>query len=483
MRQLIFMFTCSFLFLKVNAYPAPKLITNVEGNIASLINSYNGKEIVEQKEKFENSIENIKKHIEYHTLANGGKYALLEKSSKGDKVTASLVLQYGNQESLSGKSETGTLMAAMIKAGTTTRTKKQITEELNKIKTTIYFYEYAGRLQIQMLTDRKNLEAALNLLTDLLENPKFDNAEFNKLWTERKRIYESTKQDPQTVCASSLANLTTNYPKGHPLYISSKEEKLEELSKVTLEDLKKYYNNFYGANNSLSVFVGEIDKKQVSSFLEKTFSRWNSKWPFSEIVAEYYDVKSITETVQIPGKTYAALAGNVPLQLSQKDPDYAAVMTANNILGGGRFKESRFATQLIEKNGMSDNAASYSEANYKTKQGAWGFGASFNPLYKNRLDSTLHEVIEKAISNGFTRNEMKRSVKSMLNNRKTLLDSDNYLVYLVVDYMRDGRDLRDFTDFENKTKALKLSDVNAAMKKYFDMSRLVIVYAGDFNKK
>jgi zinc protease len=49
--------------------------------------------------------------------------------------------------------------------------------------------------------------------------------------------------------------------------------------------------------------------------------------------------------------------------------------------------------------------------------------------------------------------------------------------------MKDGRDLDDFTDFENKIKALNVDAVNAAFKKYFDKSKLVSVYAGDFNKK
>jgi zinc protease len=67
--------------------------------------------------------------------------------------------------------------------------------------------------------------------------------------------------------------------------------------------------------------------------------------------------------------------------------------------------------------------------------------------------------------------------------RKTLLGLDNYLAYQLLDYMKDGRDLDDFTDFENKTNALTIDAVNAALKKYFDKSKLVLVYAGDFNKK
>ena len=123
------------------------------------------------------------------------------------------------------------------------------------------------------------------------------------------------------------------------------------------------------------------------------------------------------------------------------------------------------------------------DASYKEKQGSWGLYAIFNPLVKNRLDSALGDEINKAISTGFTQDELNRSVKSLMEYRKTILGLDNYLTYQIIDYMENGRDLDEFTDFESKVKALNLNQVNAALKKYFDKSKLVLVYAGDFQKK
>ena len=74
-------------------------------DIAQLLKGYKGQAVVAQKDNFENSIGNIKKHTDYNTLANGGKYALLEKPAKGDKVTATIVLRYGNKDNLADKSE------------------------------------------------------------------------------------------------------------------------------------------------------------------------------------------------------------------------------------------------------------------------------------------------------------------------------------------------------------------------------------------
>src|SRR4029078_6155310 len=59
-------------------------------DIAKLLNGYKGKEVAAQKDNFENTIENIKKHTEYGKLPNGARYAILQKPTKGDKINASI---------------------------------------------------------------------------------------------------------------------------------------------------------------------------------------------------------------------------------------------------------------------------------------------------------------------------------------------------------------------------------------------------------
>jgi len=50
-------------------------------------------------------------------------------------------------------------------------------------------------------------------------------------------------------------------------------------------------------------------------------------------------------------------------------------------------------------------------------------------------------------------------------------------------YLRDERSLDDFTGFENKVKSLNTGLVNAALRKYFDQSKLILIFSGDFAKK
>lgn len=451
-------------------------------DIAKLLSGYKGKEVAAQKTNFENTIENIKKNTEYGTLANGGKYALLEKPTKGDKINASISLRFGDEKSLTNKAQVSALLADMLKTGTTTKTKKQIADELDRLKTDINFNGAPNGLVISINTDKQNLAAALALLDDMLMHPKFDAQEFEKVMLDAKASVEAGKSNPETVASDKLGKLATNYPKGHPNYATSADERLEALAAVKLEDLKKFYADFYGANNSLSVFVGELDKKQVTGFLQNTFGKWNSKQPFAQIEQKHFDVKGTTESINTPDKTNAIIIGAINVNISEKHPDYPAMYMANELLGGGAFLSSRIPQRLRENEGMSYGAGTFMNSNYNYDASMWGVYALFNPIYKGRLDSALHQEIDKARTGGFTKDELEKSKASLLEQNRTSLGNNGFLANQIRSYLRDGRSLDDFTNFETKVKALNVDAVNAALRKYFDQSKLVMVYGGDFEK-
>lgn len=452
-------------------------------DIDKLVNGYKGKEMEAQKESFENTIDNIKKHTVYGKLPNGGKYALLEKPTKGDKITATMTLRAGEESNLMNKQELADLTARLLMTGTTTRSKKQIMDELDKLKSSITFSGGPGVLQISLNTDKQNLSAALNLLDDLLHHPKFDAAEYDKEVLNMKAEYEASKSEPQNIAQIKLSKLSNPYPKGHPLYTNDPDESAAELAKVKLDDVKKYYADFYGANNSNSVFVGGIDAAKITGFLNSSFGKWNAKTAYKRLEPKYFDVAGRTESVNTPDKTNAVLMGSINLNISQQHADYPAVFMADNLLGGGAFLSSRIPQRLREKEGMSYGAGTYMGLQYKYNVGTWGIYAFYNPLYQGRIDTALHEEIEKAKTAGFTQDELTNAVKAYLEGNKTTLGVNGAVANLIQQYMRDDRDLTEYTDFENKVKALDLNKVNDALKKYFNTSKLILIYSGDFKKK
>jgi zinc protease len=452
-------------------------------DIKALVKNYKGKVTKVQSETFEASISNIVKNIQYGSLSNGMKYALLKKPTKGDKIYANIILKIGNEKSLTGKNIIPSLTARMLKNGTTSKSKKEINDLLDKIKTSIDIYGDGPRITAFVSTDKNNAAAAFDLLADILLHPLFNKDEFDKMLLDMKGEFENNKSDPQYVASNTLNKRMSPYPKGHPLYPEDLNEALGDLQKASLDDVKAFYKDFYGANNGYAAFVGNIDDASVKSSLEKNFSNFNSKDPYTDIEEKYFDVTGGTQTIEIKDKTNAVCLGAINVPLKQSDPDYIALDIANEMLGGGAFLSSRIPQRLRESEGMSYGAGSYLSFNFKYPVATWGVYAIFNPIYKNRLDSALHDVIDKTLRGGFKEDEMKKCLSSWLQQRKTELGFDQSLASRLSSYMEQGKDLTFYTDYEDAAKKLTLGQVNAVLRKYISVGKLTLIYAGDFSKK
>ncbi|HEY1031411.1 MAG TPA: pitrilysin family protein, partial [Flavipsychrobacter sp.] len=369
------------------------------------------------------------------------------------------------------------------KYGTKNRSRKDINDQLDKIKTSINFYGSTNTLYASINTDKENFAAAMDLLQDMLLHPSFDEKEFDKLVLDAKADLEAYMSDPGNVSSEVLMKRMNLYPKGHPFYPQTSEEQLAAIKDVTLGDIKSFYKDFYGGSAGYTTFVGGLDAEQVKGELAKSYSNWTAKTPFKDIEEKYFDVKGGVETVQINDKTNATMQGGLNINMTQKDPDFVALTMANEMLGGGAFLSSRIPQRLREAEGMSYGAGSYYSADYKYPSGSWGVYAIFNPLYKDKLNTALNEEIKKALANGFTEQEWKSSLDSWLQQRKIYLDNNNALVNMLNTYMYNGKDLNFYTEMETKAKALKVNEINTVMKKYLTPDKIILIYAGDFTKK
>jgi zinc protease len=461
--------------------PDRSIVANTP-DIAALTDNYKGREVKEVTETFEASIDNIKAKTVYGKLDNGMRYALLRKPAKGDKIQATIMFKMGDEQSLSGKNNIAYMTSRMLKYGTKTRSRKDIADQLDKAKTSINFYGSTNTLYASISTDKENLATAMTLLEDMLKNPAFDEKEFDKLQLDAKAELEASMSEPMSVASETLTKALNQYPKTHPYYPSSSAEQLEEIKNVKLADIRSFYNDFYGANNGYASVIGAIDVNEMKTYFDKSFSKWNAKKPFKDIAEKYFDVKGGIQVVQINDKTNAGMLGGININLTQKDADYVPLMMANEMLGGGAFLSSRIPQRLREAEGMSYGAGSYYQADYKYPSGSIGMYAIFNPNFKDKLNTSLEEELKKALASGFTEDEWKASLNSWLTTRKTNLDNNNAILSMLNSYMFDGKDLNYYNETEAKAKALKLSDINAVLKKYLDLNKLVLVYAGDFSK-
>ncbi|HEV2480219.1 MAG TPA: insulinase family protein, partial [Puia sp.] len=456
-------------------------------DVAALVKGYKGKASGPvSTESFDATIPNIKKRTEYGQLASGMKYALLRKPVKGDKVYGSMILKFGDEQSLTGKSSIAELTAAMLKNGTTTRSKKQINDELDKLKSSIEIAAAQGdasSVTISFVSDKDNCAAALDLLGDILLHPAFDKNEYDKLVIDAGSELDKGRTDPQYVAFNTITRKMAPYTAGHPLATETPDDQLADLKKITVDDVKQFYGDFYGSDHGYAAFVGAIDAAAIQRFMEKTLGNFKSRLPYKEVEVRYFDIRGSLDDINIPDKKNAVFAGAINLPLKQGDKDYMALDMANEMLGGGAFLTNRIANRLRESEGMSYGAGSFMSYNYKYPSCSWIAYAIFNPIYKSRLDSAFRDVINKTLQEGFKQDEFKKAVTAWVQQRKIGLGTDQALAGRLAAYMSDGKDLDFYTYNEEQVGALTLDQVNAALRKYISPDKITYLYVGDFSKK
>jgi zinc protease len=453
-------------------------------NLDSLVSNYKGKEGMGTGEVFDVAYDQIQERLENGKLANGVEYGFIEKSNRGNAVIMSFSVRNGDVGSLMNKGVIPSFTADMLNKGTTTKTRQQIEDELSKLKSAIYFRASNGNVYANISTTEENLMPTLELMADMLKNPSFDAAELEKLKTERLAAIESYKTEPQFLATKRLSEINNSYPKGHPLYEMSISEEEDAIKKVTIEDVKSFYNEFYGLGRSILVGIGNVKSEAVKTFIESEFGDFKSKHPYQRISDPFKAVKEVNEDILTPDKKNAMTFGGLSIKMSDDNPDYAALNIAATILGGG-FLNSRIADRLRQKDGVSYGAGAgfQADGDKNDQNSQMYFYAIYAPENYDKVQKGFKEEIDRFIKDGITEEELKNAVNGWIQEENVSRAKDNELSSVINNNIYYDRTMAYQKALEEKVSKLTVADVNKAIKKYIlPFEKWTVVNAGDFKK-
>jgi zinc protease len=271
------------------------------------------------------------------------------------------------------------------------------------------------------------------------------------------------------------------YPKGDVRYVPTIDEGIAELKAASLDEAKKFYADFYGAQHGELVVVGDFDAKEITALAAELFGTWTSAQPYSRVVDSFRDVPSINQSVEAPDKANAFFIAGQNLSLRDDDPDYAALVLGTYMLGGG-FLNSRLATRVRQQEGLSYGIAAQLQASSLDKNGVFMVQAIYAPQNVARLEAAIKEEIDRALKEGFTADEMKAAKEGLLQSRQVGRAQDPELARRLGQLAFVERTVSWDGELEQRINALSPADVQAALKRYIDLGKLSIVKAGDFAK-
>lgn len=450
-------------------------------DIAELLKDYKGEEQVAQGEAFDPSPANIESRTSKVQVPGGMELALLPKLTRGNVVSAQLTFRFGDEQSLQNKGAIPSFTISMLNKGTTTRTRQQIKDEFDRLNARVVIAGGANQATVSIETIRNNLPDVIKIVADIMKNPKFDPEELEKLKQEEITGIESQRSEPQAIAVTEFRRKTSPYKKGDPRYTGTFDEDLEDIRKVTANDLKQFYKEFYGASNATAAIVGDFDKAAIQKLLTDEFGSWKSPKPFKRLASKFEAPKPVNEAIETPDKANAMFVAGFPLPIQDTDPDYPAMVLGNYILGGGVLN-SRLASRIRVKDGLSYGVGSQFSASPLDKSGSFLAYAIYAPENLSKLEQAFKEEIQKAVKEGFTEEELKTAKSGYLQSRQVTRAQDAALSGALSNNLYLKRTLAWDDDFEKKVQALTPAQIKAAFNKYVDYNKMVIIKAGEFSK-
>jgi len=314
---------------------------------------------------------------------------------------------------------------------------------------------------------------------DIARAPMLLPAEFELLRKERIAQIESQRSDPQAMASQALRKALDNYPAGDVRKVLSFDEILANLRAANVQEVQNFYKAFYGASHAKLAMVGDFDANAVQSQSQALWGDWRSGKPYTRLTKNAYSADPARMMLTAPDKPNAMYFAALPLNLRDDAPDYIALALGNRVLGGG--SNNRLEERLRQKEGISYSAGTRLSASSFEPVADLMLFAIHAPQNLTRLQTAVREETERFVRDGVTAQELVDAKKSMLEETKISLAQDGALSGTLLGQLTTGRTMEYTAQRLAKIEASSLDEVNAAIRKYMDWSRLVHVHAGDFS--
>ena len=450
-------------------------------DVAALLKDYKGDAAIVQGEAFDPSPTNIESRLQRFALPSGMKVTLLPKKTRGGSVHCVVRLHFGNLESLKNQDVPASLAGRLLMRGTRSKNRQQIQDEMDRLKAQINVIGGATGANASIETTRENLAAALRLVAEILKDPVFPESEFEQVRKEEMTGLDFARAEPQALAGIRLQQILYPFPKGDVRGTMSIDDQAAELKSVRLEAVKAFHQRFYGSSHAELAAVGDFDAAEIKKTVSELFGAWKSPAPYERIKTGYQKLGLLNESIETPDKANAVFLAASRLNLSSNDPDYAPVIFANYMLGGG-FLNSRLATRIRVKDGLSYGVSSNVSAKSDEKDGTFRVNAIAAPQNVAKVEAAFKAELERALKDGFTQKEIDADRTGWLQAQQVTRAQDTSLAGLLAARDYDGRTLAFDEALEKRVSSLTPEEITAAMRRVIDPAQITIIKAGDFKK-
>jgi zinc protease len=374
------------------------------------------------------------------------------------------------------------ITANMLDKGTEKRDKFAVSELLEATGARINFDSDDYRVSFSVRCLKENLPIVIELLAEQLQLPAFDKAD---LLTTRQRYLANIKRHNENTEYRARARFTQlNYPVNHPNCVPTSEQQVSGVENAGVSQLQEFHQQHYGLGNMAVVATGDYDR----ATLEELFSRYFLNWKQSDISPPaltdrrgFMKQSPTEEIVTMPEKTSVDVFMGFVVGINREHPDYLPLNVASYILGGNF--SARLMSTVRDEQGLTYGIGAGLSGAMNEKDGFWVTHGTFAPeLLKKGRASTLTQI-DRWIKDGVTADELAVKKDTITGSYKVGLATTAGMASAILDTLERGKEISYIDDYVDEINALSLDQLNAAIKGYIHLDRLVTVCAGSIDDR
>ena len=405
-------------------------------------------------------------------LLNNGLTILTTEDHKLPMLEIRAVVKVGSVNDPKGKEGLANLICQLLVRGTTSRTVDKINSEIEFVGGELREFTDKDNSLINIRILTKDLDLAVDLLADLLQNPVFSDSEIVKAKKEVIASIIRSEEEPDEVGSKAFFQLLfPDHPYGHRVVGYT-----ETVNSITKQDLLDFYQQYYAANNCFIVAVGDFSNNELLEKIKAKFSKWqNKKIPELTVIdpPPIAKPKVYIITKKEVNQAYIFMGF---LGLRENAADLLATRAMNFILGASALS-SRLGISVREKGGLAYDVGSYFERNLYP--GAYIFETQTKTDNTQlAIDKILFEM-RKMKDSGATKEELEKAKKFYTGNFPLTFDSFSDKVNLISRIERYQMGLDYLDKFNDRIKSLTLEQVNEAAKNHLFPNNYLMFIVGN----
>ncbi|NRB82775.1 MAG: insulinase family protein [Winogradskyella sp.] len=364
------------------------------------------------------------------------------------------------------------LLANLMTKGTKNKTPEELEKAIESIGARISAFASNENITISGTTLSKHFDATMDLVSEILLEPRWDENEFELLKQSTLSRIQRGKANPNQIAEIEFSKLL--YGEQNILaYDNSGTE--ASVERISILDLKTYYKNNLSPTLTNLHVVGAISESKVVNALENINSNWNIKEvSLPELPLPLYPETSKVYFYDVPGAKQSVIQFGYP-SLKATDDDYYAATVMNYRLGGGGFA-SQFTQQLREGKGYTYGIRSRFSGT--SQQGNFRINSGIRTNVTYEATSLVKEILENYgenyntedldVTKGYTIKSTARAFETLDAILSMLSYISNY--GLADDYAKQR---------ETIVKNMTVNDVKTLIDKYIKPSQMIYLIVGD----